>query len=107
MNGGEVDEIGIQSIDLDVPLYIPGYNLYQTLFWLLTSNGYRIYGDKNRPLKILCRIKIMIFYILDNQTVCINNLFLGLKSADSYFNIESSSRERKHKKKKKKKSKKV
>ena len=45
MNGGEVDEIGIQSIDLDVPLYIPGYNLYQTLFWLLTSNGYRIYGD--------------------------------------------------------------
>ena len=30
----------------------------------------------------------------------------GLKSADSYFNIESS-RERKHKKKKKKKAKKV
>merc|ERR1719354_409496 len=54
MNGGEVDEIGIQSLDLDVPLYIP-----------------------------------------------------GLKSADSYFNIESSSTERKHKKKKKKKSKKV
>merc|ERR1719154_398243 len=54
-NENGVDEIGIESIDLDVPLYIP-----------------------------------------------------GIKSADSYFNLESSSKdERKHKKKKKKKSKKV
>jgi len=52
-NGIE-EEVGIQPIDLDVPLYIP-----------------------------------------------------GLKSADSYFNIESSSKEKKHKKKKKKKSKKI